>query len=92
VEGRPCEGPIFHGIGGMFPLANDIAVQTAESVHLRFQFMIPASNAYFQTQPQVFRAEKILHMAVPWGVSGRSFRVGLGPGPGLGGLHAHFIV
>jgi hypothetical protein len=40
----------------------------------------------------VFRAEKILPMTVPWDMSGLNFRAGLGPGPGLGGPPAHFIV
>jgi hypothetical protein len=41
---------------------------------------------------QVFRAEKIQPMTVPWDMPGLSFRAGFGPGPGLGGPPAHFIV
>jgi hypothetical protein len=40
----------------------------------------------------LFRAEKILPMTIPLDASGLNFRAGLGPGPGLGGLPAYFIV
>jgi hypothetical protein len=53
------------------------------------------SQARVQAGPKkirVFWAEKILLMTVPRDVSGLSFRAGLGPGPGLGGPPAHFIV
>jgi hypothetical protein len=40
----------------------------------------------------LFRAEKILPMTIPLDASGLNFWAGLGPGPGLGGPPAHFIV
>jgi hypothetical protein len=40
----------------------------------------------------LFQAEKILPMIIPLDALGLNFQVGLGPGPGLGGPPAHFIV
>jgi hypothetical protein len=40
----------------------------------------------------LFRAEKILPITILLDGSGLNFRVGLGSGPDLGGLYAHFIV
>ena len=54
MGGRPRTGPIFRGIGGRFPAVNAEAVQTRELRRVRFQFMIPAFNSYFQTQPKSF--------------------------------------
>jgi hypothetical protein len=39
-----------------------------------------------------FGTKKILPMTIPLDASGLNFRVGLGPGPGLGGPPAYFIV
>jgi hypothetical protein len=40
----------------------------------------------------LFRVEKILPMPIPLYGPGLNFRTGLGPGPGLGGPPAYFIV
>jgi hypothetical protein len=43
-------------------------------------------------QTWLFQAEKILPTTVPLDTSGRNFRVGLGPGLGLGGIPMRFVV
>jgi hypothetical protein len=76
------EAAAAHEVGGC--LALDLSISRAGSSSGR----VRAGSKKIR----VFRAEKILPMTVPWDVSGLSFRVGLGPGPSLGGPPAHFIV
>jgi hypothetical protein len=58
-----------------------------------------ASEGTWELEVSIFRAgpgsgwaEKILPMTIPLDAAGLNFRVGLGLGPGLGGLPTHFIV
>jgi hypothetical protein len=54
--------------------------------------IFPAGPGSSRAENLLFRAEKILPMTIPLDASGLNFRVGLGPGPSLGGPLAYFIV
>jgi hypothetical protein len=62
-----------------------------------FPVLLPLRLEHFSGQAglkkiRLFRAEKVLHMTIPLYASGLKFRTGLGPGPGLYGPPAYFIV